>query len=169
MIDTGPGISSKSGKSDRFQTICLHFFSNKFSLFLLSMDSLRPKLHAWGAPMIYFLFLNSWPRYLFDIEFLSMTSLSSIFKVMKFCKIIESCVNRTIPSDVISGRFWCQRMLKKLHNQDFGLNFQIKKTFWDLHLYSARYEQYKVPYFSIFKLKNLGKWKSLRPKKSSLD
>ena len=76
---------------------------------------------------------------------------------MKFCKIIESCVNRTILSDVISGRFLSQRMLKKLQNQDFGLNFQINKNFWDLHLQSARYEQYKAPYFSIFKLKNLGK------------
>ena len=48
-------------------------------------------------------------------------------------------------------------MLKKLQNQDFGLNFQINKKIWDLHLQNARYEQYKAPYFSIFKLKNLGK------------
>ena len=88
---------------------------------------------------------------------------------MKFCKIIESCVNRTILSDVISGRFLSQRMLKKLQNQDFGLNFQINKNFWDLHLQSARYEQYKVPYFSIFRLKNLWKSKSLRHQNLALD
>ena len=46
-------------------------------------------------------------------------------------------------------------MLKKLQTKDFGLNFQNNKKFWDLHLQSARYEQYKVPYFPIFKLKNL--------------
>ena len=76
---------------------------------------------------------------------------------MKFCEFIEPCVNRKILSDVISGRFSYRRMLKKLQNQDFGLNFQINKKIWDLHLQSARYEQYKAPYFSIFKLKNLGK------------
>ena len=48
-----------------------------------------------------------------------------------------------------------RRMLKKLQTKDFGLNFQNNKKFWDLHLQSARYEQYKVPYFPIFKLKNL--------------
>ena len=60
-------------------------------------------------------------------------------------------------------------MLKKLQDGDFDLNFQIKKEFWDLHLQSARNEQYKVPYFSIFNLKNLGKSKSLRREKSVLD
>ena len=58
---------------------------------------------------------------------------------------------------------------KKLQDEDFGLDFQIKKDFWDLHLQSARNEQYKVPYFSIFKLENLRKSKSLRYKNSPLD
>ena len=44
-------------------------------------------------------------------------------------------------------------MLKKLQDEDFDLNFQIKKESWDLHLQSARNEQYKIPYFSNFKLK----------------
>ena len=60
-------------------------------------------------------------------------------------------------------------MLKKLQDGDFDFNFQIKKEFWDLHLQSARNDQYKVPYFSIFNLKNLGKSKSLRREKSVLD
>ena len=51
-------------------------------------------------------------------------------------------------------------MLKKLQTKDFGLNFQNNKKFWDLHLQSARYEQYNVPYFPIFKLENLENWKS---------
>ena len=55
-----------------------------------------------------------------------------------------------ILSDVISGRFL---LLKKQRTEDFGLNFQINRKFWDLHLQNARYEQYKVPYFTIFKLK----------------
>ena len=88
---------------------------------------------------------------------------------MKFFEFIESCVIRTILSDVISGRFLYRRMLKKLQTEDFGLNFQINKKFWDLHLQTARYEQYKVPYFPIFKLKNLGNSKSLRHKNSALD
>ena len=88
---------------------------------------------------------------------------------MKFCEFSESYGNRTILSDVISGRFLYRRMLKKLQTKDFGLNFQNNKKFWDLHLQSARYEQYKVPYFPIFKLKNLENWKSLRHKNSALD
>ena len=46
---------------------------------------------------------------------------------------------------------------------------QTKKDFWDLHLQSARNEQYKVPYFSIFKLKNLRKSMSSRYINSLLD
>ena len=88
---------------------------------------------------------------------------------MKFFEFIESCVIRTILSDVISGQFLYRRMLKKLQTEDFGLNFQINKKFWDLHLQTARYEQYKVPYFPIFKLKNLGNSKSLKHKNSALD
>jgi len=98
-----------------------------------------------------------------------MTSFSPNFYGMKFCQFIDSCENRTILSDVISGRFLYRRMLKKLQTKDFGLNFQNNKKFWDLHLQSARYEQYKVPYFPIFKLKNLENWKSLRHKNSALD
>ena len=41
-------------------------------------------------------------------------------------------------------------MLKKLQKLDFDSNLRIKKEFLDLHLQSARDEQYKVPYFSIF-------------------
>ena len=98
-----------------------------------------------------------------------MTSFSPNFYGMEFCQFIDSCENRTILSDVISGRFLYRRMLKKLQTQDFGLNFQIKKDFCELHLQSARNEQYKVPYFSIFKLKNLRKSKSSRYKNSLLD
>ena len=60
-------------------------------------------------------------------------------------------------------------MLKKLQHKDFGLNFHIKKELRGLHLESARNEQYKLPYFSIFKLKNLEKSWIKKNTKSVLD
>ena len=58
-------------------------------------------------------------------------------------------------------------MLKKLQHKDLDSNFHIKKELRDLHLESARNEQYKLPYFSIFKLKNLEKlWIKMNKKNS---